>query len=347
MTYFGFVRAGGVLLAGATGVLVAGAAGLVAVLLATSLVEFVGLAASTMLFAICSGYTHALNCLFNAARIRSVVAVGAGFEAVGRIAMVAGVIAYVGPTSTAVMIGYAGAAAPLLLVQLALATRLIRRRIITEVSASAAPWVRQMWIFSWPLMAAGVFNWAYFASQRWSLELFVSTAEVGRFYALTQVASAPVAVAGSLLMTTIQPVLYSRMGDPSSSLNREYVRRALRLVVRLGLLGTLALVIAAATLHDWAYRILVSSDYSELSSLLPAVVAATSLLQVSIALGSYIAITNNTRAGLVKDVVGNAAVAAINMLFTYLAGVHGLVAGMVVGALIHLSWTYRVVSRLK
>ena len=166
----------------------------------TGQMQWLGLAAAALVFSILSGYNSALGGIQNAARQRAIVALHGGMDAWLKIGLAVGLVLWLGSSSTAVVIGYALSALLVTVSQLFFLRRLLRRHGGNTHNSSTEDWVRQMWLFSWPMMAGGVFNWGYYASQRWALELFVSTADVGKFYALTQITYSPISMAGALFI---------------------------------------------------------------------------------------------------------------------------------------------------
>ena len=306
--------------------------------------RWMGLVVAVLLFAVLSGYKGTLSGIQNAARQRAIVAFHGGLDAWLKILFALGVMLWLGSSSTAVVIGYAISSLVVTGSQFIFLRRLIPRQ--SEPSGNIAQWIRQMWVYSWPMAAAGLFNWGYYASQRWALELFATTSEVGQFYALTQIGYAPICMAGGMFLSFLTPILYARAGD-ASDLDR--LRNTHRVVIRVAAVGlgmTIALAVASCFGHGVVFRLMVAAEYRDISMYMPFMVIAAGVLQVSQAMGSIVLISRKTSAMLPLAIWGQLYIATQNFLFVYLWGMHGLIFSMVIGALLHLSWMSAIVFKL-
>jgi O-antigen/teichoic acid export membrane protein len=304
--------------------------------------QWLGLVAAVLVFSILSGYNSALSGIQNAARQRAIVSLHSGMDAWLKIGLAVGVVLWVGLSSTAVVIGYALSALLVTVSQLFFLRRLIHRHGGNTHNSSTEDWVRQMWLFSWPMMAGGVFSWGYYASQRWALELFVSTADVGKFYALTQVAYSPITIAGGLFMSMLVPILYARAGDPGS---HQSIANVKSIVLKIASLGVVATFFGAGiTLfwHEAIFKLLVPQQYLGMSIYMPLVLISAGLLQSSIAVGSILASANRTNKVLPLAIYGQSIIIISNIVLTCLYGITGLCFSMVFGAGLHLIWMYRI-----
>jgi O-antigen/teichoic acid export membrane protein len=193
------------------------------------------------------------------------------------------------------------------------------------------------------MMVGGLFNWGYYASQKWALELFVTTDEVGKFYALTQVAYTPIALAGSLLLSLIAPIIYARVGDPNNHARVVDARLLIFTVAIIGMGATLFTACIAYFVHEWVFQILVAEKYRDYSVYMPLVVLAAGMLQVSLGLSTCVAVQNKTRLFIWNNTVGNSMIIILNLFLTSIYGVSGLVVAMILGSIIHLTWMVRLV----
>jgi O-antigen/teichoic acid export membrane protein len=241
-----------------------------------------------------------------------------------------------GNSSIAVVIGYS------LSCLIVIGSQLFFLRNLLSSSRIVAPkyinWQHQMWNYSWPIMAGGLFNWASFASQSWALELFTSTENVGRFYALMQIGYTPISLAGGLLLGFLMPILFSKAGDPE---NHDRVKNISQIVMKISIygLGSTFLVSAISFFaHDKVFEFFVAPKYRDISIYMPLVVLAAGFLQVSAALASIISVKNKTHLFLPLSLVGNSFIALLNLYATSRWGLTGLTFSMVIGHGIHLIW---------
>lgn len=314
-------------------------------LVATGRSQLLGLAVAVLVFSILSGYNSALSGIQNAARQRAIVALHGGMNAWLNIGLVTGLVIWVSSSSTAVVIGYALSALLVTVSQLYFLRQLLHRYgSITHISSNE-DWASQMWLFSWPMMAGGLFNWGYYASQRWSLELFASTADVGKFYALTQIAYSPISMAGGMFMSMLVPILYARAGDSGNHQRIANVREIVYKISGLGVAATLLVAGITVFCHEMIFKLLVAEQYRDISVYMPLVVISAGLLQSSITLGSFLTSANNTKIVLPLAIYGQTIIAMANMVFTNLYGVHGLIISMIFGAGLHIIWMYNIVVK--
>jgi O-antigen/teichoic acid export membrane protein len=266
-----FFRAIGGLMARATAVLGAGAALLVVLLAATGRSAWAALAALALLFALMSGYCSALDGLQNAARHRRIVAWHDGIAPWLRFFTAVALVRIFGPTSWVAMLGYAAATALVLASQTAFFVFQVRGR-----SAAAAPaalevreWTERIREYAWPFAAWGIFSWAQLAADRWALEAFATTREVGLYAVLYQLGYFPMSLVAGLLTQLVAPVLFERAGDGSDAARvqsaRLLNRRLVFVVVSLAGLATAL----AFLLHEPVFRLLADARYREVSPLLP------------------------------------------------------------------------------
>ena len=307
--------------------------------------KWIGLVSAVLVFSIMSGYNSAFNSIQNAARQRAIVALHSGIDAWLKIGLAVGFALWLGASSLAVVIGFALSTLLITLSQIFFLWRLLLLYPTIVDKPIAEDWAKQMWLFSWPMMAGGLFSWGYYASQRWALELFVSTAEVGKFYALTQIAYTPISLGGSLFMSFLVPILYQRVADLGNHESVENVRNIVIKIAGVGVAATMLVTCISVFLHDEIFRLLVDRRYHELSSYMPLVVMSAGLLQASIALGSILATVNKTRKVISLAVYGQIIIIITNMTFTYFFGINGLVYSMVFGAALHIIWMYSIVLK--
>lgn len=304
--------------------------------------RWMGLAAAALVFSVLSSYNTSLSGIQNAARKRAIVAFHGGLDAWLKIIFVFGVMLWLGNCSTAVVIGYAFSTFLVICSQFFFLRHLIP--IQKGTSVDSVPWLGQMWIYSWPMVAGGLFNWGYYASQRWALELFATTGEVGKFYALTQIAYTPISMAGAMFISFLTPILFARVGNATDLDRIRDTHRVIKLVAVVGLGVTLLISIISLFAHEIIFRLLVAPSYRGISMYIPHVILAAGILQISHSLTLFITIENQTKKILPLAVIGNSITAFMNLFFTRQWGIEGLILSMIAGASLHLVWVILIVS---
>jgi O-antigen/teichoic acid export membrane protein len=154
-------------------------------LLVTGRTEWIAIAVAALIFATINGYNSILSGIQNAARQRSIVGLHQGFETWARFLVAAGFMLWLGVTSTVAIAGYAVAALMVLGSQYVFFRKIKLRDI--SVSDNERIWREQIWKFSWPISIFGIFTWMQLVSDRWALEFFSTTQEVGLDAVLFQI----------------------------------------------------------------------------------------------------------------------------------------------------------------
>jgi O-antigen/teichoic acid export membrane protein len=314
-------------------------------LYSTNQLQWMGLVAAVLVTSLLNGYNSAFGSIQSAARQRANVALHSGTDAWLKIGLAVVAIWLLGPSSTAVVLGYAVSALLVTVSQLFFLRRLLRNTLEVVSTASNNDWAMQMWRFSWPLMAGGLFNWGYYASQRWALELFVTTADVGKFYALTQIAYAPLGAVAGLFMSMLGPILYARAADPKNQASIENVKNIVFKIAAVGVGATFLIAGISSIWHEMIFKIFVAEQYRDVSGYMPLVVIAAGLLQSSIALGIIFTSNNKTKAILPLAIYGQMLIALVNMIMTYYYGLSGLILSMIFGAGLHITWMFRIIAK--
>jgi O-antigen/teichoic acid export membrane protein len=331
----------------ATRDLVLSATGIVALLIPLAIVllvltgrqALIPIAAAALVFALLSGHNSILSGIQNAARQRSIVALHQGVEPWARFGISAALLWWLGSRSAVAMLGYAVAALLVLGSQF-----LFFRRTVSLPPAGASEgksWRERIWRYSWPMAATGVASWGFFASQRWALELFASTADVGYFSAVFQVGFTPFSLAGGALLTLFMPIVFGRAGDGADQRRVALVSGS---ILRFCLAASLFVLLStgfAAIMHGAIFRLLVASEYREASRYLPLAVLAGGIFQISLLLSTVVLASARTRLLLPLNTVGNGTAVVLNLLLTQRFGMRGLLAAMVIGSAVHLAWNIR------
>ena len=297
--------------------------------------DWMGLAAAALAFSVISGYNAALSGIQNAARQRGVVAFHGGLDAWLRILLAVAAVLLLGASSTAVVIGYTCASLVVTVSQLAF----LRRTIPAQYGRpNDENWRSQMWLYSWPFLAWGGFTWMQQASDRWALETFASTEEVGRYAVLFQLGYAPIVLATSLAMTFLGPILYSRCGDATDNTRNAHVHRLSWLMTYTSLSLTVAVFFITFVIHEPLFQLLAAARYGEVSSWLPWVVMAGGLFGAGQMLALKL-MTEMKSARLAAVKIGTAILGLLfNICGAAVAGIPGVVVSLLAFSIIYFAW---------
>lgn len=129
---------------------------------------------------------------------------------------------------------------------------------------------------------------AIFASygDRWIIQQQLTEAHVGIYVALAQIANAPANLILAIFSQTINPILFQRAGDATSSTSMRDSRRMLYRAMLL-LVGTLALMtVVSYVLGEWIVITLTSAEFVPYAGLLWVLVLSAAIFQIGQALAA-------------------------------------------------------------
>ncbi|MBE0625140.1 MAG: hypothetical protein IH606_10050 [Burkholderiales bacterium] len=331
----GYLRAVRRLVLAATGLILLMVLIAVAGLLSAGRTQWIGIATAALAFATLSGYNAILNGIQNAARQRAIVALHQGLESWLRFLVAAGLLLWLGASSAAAMAGYAIA------VVLILGSQYVFFRKTAHGHGTAAKpghWQRQVWNYSWPISAFGAFTWVQLASDRWALELFTTTAEVGTYAALFQLGYYPMSMASTMAMQFLAPILYQRAGDASDSRRNADVNKLSWNLTGISLGATAAAFLLALLFHRQIFRVLVASEYASVSHLLPWMLLAGGIFAAGQAIALNLMSQLRTQAMMAAKIATALAGVALNFAGAYWLGTSGIVFAGVLFSVLYFSW---------
>jgi O-antigen/teichoic acid export membrane protein len=339
----GYLTAARRLMFRATMIIVVIAALMLTGLLAAGRAQWIGIAAAALVFATLTGFNGILSGIQNAARQRSVVASHQGIEPWARFLVAAGLLLWLGETSTVAMVGYAIAVVLILCSQYAFFRKTIAENAGTP--SGERNWQQQIWRYSWPFCAWGIFSWAQQASDRWALGFFATTQDVGLYAALFQLGYYPISMATAMATQFLGPIFYQRAGDASDNRrNKSVSKLSLRLAgMTLALTGTVFLI--ALLFHAQIFRILVASQYASVSYLLPWMLLAGGIFAtgqtIALDLMSRMKTPIMARAKIVTSSLG----VVFNFAGAYYFGVKGIVAATVIFSVLYSIWLAAILAK--
>jgi O-antigen/teichoic acid export membrane protein len=306
---------------------------------------------ASILFAYLWGAAAVLDSLQNAARHRSIVAWHQGLGQFMRVLLAVALITLLRSSNTitasaAAMSGYVFAAVAVLFSQYFFYRRMLRLiRVLRPMSLGAAnpsgsnlaQTAGRMWTYSWPFATWGLFTWAQAVSDRWALQAFGTTADVGLYQPLYLVGYYPVMLLSNFAVQLITPVSFARSGDGSDA-SRVEASRKLNLSLLLIAAGvTLLLLLTLGLFHGFLFRLLVAREYRSVSVYLPWMVLAGGLFACG-QMAALDAMSRGQTQSLILPKVGSAVFGiGINIAGAFYWGLRGIVFANVAFGLIYLA----------
>ncbi len=328
-----------------------GAVLVVAVILCSGLAvtgqsQWVALGLTALCFALFCGYNTALNGMQNAARQRAIVALHQGLASWSRFLLAAGLIVWLGASSTMAMFGYAIAVLLVLGSQSWFFRRTLWSRDVSSdaVESRQGQYKREILAYTWPFASWGIVTWMQVASQRWSLQFFGSTGDVGYYAVLYQLGYYPITIVTTLMVQLVSPVLFQRAGDASDRARMEHIYVLNRRLVYISLGMTVLAFVLGVLLDDIVFAVLVAPEYASVAYLLPWMLLAGGLFATGQTASLNLLSCLDSRSLLVPKVATAILGIVLSWAGAALFGVAGVVGATMLFGAAYLSWVLIVIA---
>ena len=306
--------------------------------------RWVGLVVAVLFFSVVSAFNSSLSGIQNAARQRAIMAIHGGFDVWLKILLAIGVMLWLGKSSTAVVIGYTVSSMLITVSQFFFLRHTINSHHVPCTSNQS--WMSQIWAYSWPFSIFGIFTGMHLISDRWALEAFTSTAEVGKYALLFQLGYAPISMVMGMVMTFLGPILFQLSGDATDQARISNVHRLIWQISRVGIMVIIIGFVVTFTLHERIFHLLVAAQYQDTSYLLPWVLLAGGFFAMgqilSLKLMSEMKLAKLTTAKIITALLG----LGLNFYGAFSAGLLGVVIALVVFSIIYLVWIIYLASNI-
>jgi O-antigen/teichoic acid export membrane protein len=299
-----------------------------AILLAFGASEWIWLFLVAFLLALMNGYATALDSIQSAARQRAVVAIHQGAYGWLRYGLAALLIAWLGPASIVVLTAYALASVPVVASQY----RFLRRALPKSRDSMSQPafWEQQVYVFASPLASWGVFTWVQIASDRWALQFFGDTNDVGLYAAVFQIGYYPISIVVGLAIQLLTPIVYQQAGDATDRSRNDDVASIIWRTTWFAFGMTMTVFLVCLFLHRALFQILVAPEYAGVSYLLPWMALAGGVFAASQALSLKLMSDLRNREMVSAKIITALLGIALNILGAYMAGLQGVVVASVI-----------------
>ena len=317
---------------------------LVVCLLGLGYSQWLSLALAAIVFSLLSGYNSSLSAIQNAARQRAIVAFHAGMDAWLKILLAVGMLIYFGTSSALVVISYACSSLITTVSQLFfLRSTILKQQIHRE---NRQQWLPQIWVYSLPFTTWGAFTWMQQISDRWALQVFATTNDVGHYAVLFQLGFIPISLITGMAVSFLAPVLYERSGDAEDLIRNSHVHQLSWKITNLSLILTLVGFVITLVLHEWIFCLLVAPEYWLSSYLLPWVVLAGGCFAAAQMLALKLMSEMKPSAMQVAKIVSALIGTMLNIVGAAIAGIQGVVGALVIFSCIYLVWMMFLAKQL-
>ncbi len=305
-------------------------------LMAAGLSKWLVLGIAALGFSVFTGFNAILDGIQNAARQRSVVALHQGIGTWLRFFFAAGLLLAWGKNSWVAMIGYAISAVLVIGSQSIFFFKIIFKNVLKIELIQQ--WQKKIWEFSWPISIFGVFTWLQLVSDRWALEVFSTTHEVGLYSVLFQLGYYPMSMATGIAMQFLTPIFYQRAGDATDRQRVANVTKMSWYTTILTMIFTIFTFLTAFFFHNQIFTFLVGINYLSVSFLLPWMLLSGGIFAagqaLSLNLQSQMKIREIMTAKIVTALIG----VIFNFAGAYWYGIKGIVISGVTFSVIYFLW---------
>jgi len=311
---------------------------------------WIGLAVTTLLLAMVSGYERTLDAMQSALRQRAVTAWHQASSQWLRFLLALGLMACLGTYSSVALLGYVLAT----LVVLASQFMFFRRKFWTIITSPSSKqpdkvkkWSQQIQTYAWPFMTWGVFLWVQQSSDRWALQTFSQTRDVGYYAVLSQLGYMPIIILTGVMVQFLQPILFAKVGDGTDLLRVKNARQINLLVIVAFVAMTVLGSGMAFVFHSQIFAILVAPQYRDISVLMPWMVLSGGLFASS-EVTTLLLMSGASTQILIAPKIGTAIAGIVmNVAGAYWLGLRGVVLASVGFSLVSLLWMLLLASRPK
>lgn len=282
-------------------------------------------------FAALFGSNAALKAVLNGARRRKLVALNSVVDAWLKIGLAVLAIHWFGSSATSVLVAYATSLALVIVHQVYCVNRLTKG----SGPIGHRSWTKEMFAFAWPASLWGVFTWAQLVVDRWSLQTFYSTVEVGLYSVVLQLGYFPMTLLLGMLGTFLTPILFEKTNANPKQID-ETQDMVWGRIFWGGIFVSLFAASAAWGLRDVVFAIFTATEFRTMSAYLPVMVLAggifgtAGLLQVRL-------MSHMKMIQLAKIMISTALVGILmTLLLTAIWGMSGAIAAKLFFSVIYL-----------
>lgn len=285
------------------------------------------------IFSQLNGMYSTINAAHAAARSRKTVSIFQITDTWLRYGLSVVFILILGASASSVLLGYVIGAFIVVAMQLLFLPRASHQT--SYGSQESNQWGYQIFTYSWPFAAWGIFTWARLVSDRWALVAFSDTGSVGLFAVLAQLGYYPVTLAVGIVSQFLSPIIYEKAGDGSDKVGIRLVNKIGSLVELAAILTTAVAFLISYIFHDEIFTLLVSEEYRTASVYLPWIIFSGGIFAIgqitSVQLMAYLKTRSMLRINVITSLLG----VFLNFLLVYFYGLSGVIVSAILFSIIY------------
>ena len=295
-----------------------------------------------ILYAIMNSTNNALNAVQNAARQRTVVAIHSGLNGWIKYSLVAAAFIFWSRVSiNTVLATYIISIILVMVSQIYFLRKLVK--IVTSKydlrkEKRETNWYIDIIKFSWPFSTWGLFSWAQSVSDRWAIEWYGSTEEVGQFAVLYSLGYTTITMLTRLLTSLVGPILYEKSGEANIAVKNQLVHKSAWKLTYILLIITSGMFLMSFIFNKQIYLLFTSPEYYSTSKYLPWVILAGGIYAAAEILSlKFLSELKPTELIPIKIVTSITAV-LLNILGAMHYGMPGVIYSLVIFSMVYLIW---------
>lgn len=207
-------------------------------------------------------------------------------------------------------------------------------------------WGRRAFLFALPYSSWGIFSWMQQVADRWLLEFFADTADVGIYTALFQSIYGPAILVGTTLISFITPIVYHIIGDAKDQVRIRQAATKTRKLSQLIMVITMLVAAASVPLHGKIASLIIAPSYRSHSELIPWFVLAGGLMAAYHMVGSIVPALMKTSSVVLPVVILGTCSLLLMFFGVRFMGLQGVVLALVASSSLHLVTMWVLSDRL-
>ncbi len=276
-------------------------------------------------YSISSGCGSVYAGMLNASRRRAEIAISQSVEIWTRFFLAYFLIKQFGNSSYLAFIGFSIASLTVTIWQNKAISSSITNGNGIDKATTSTDWRFEISHYIRPFFLIGIFTGLSTASDRWILNSFASTGEVGLYVVLYQLGYYPISMVIGILVQLMEPVIYQRIGAINNSSSIDAATRLVYIATAIALVISLFASLIALLVRDLVFSTFTPSSYHGAALYLPIVVLSGGLFAAGNALAMKIQAYKLSNK-LIMPKIGMATVGFIsNIVGAYGYGLMGIV----------------------
>jgi O-antigen/teichoic acid export membrane protein len=291
-------------------------------------------------YSISSGCGSVYAGMLNAGRRRAEIAISQSIEIWTRFLLAYFLIKQFGDSSYLAFIGFSIASLAVTVWQHnAIGSSIINEKEINKTSRSKK-WSSEISNYIRPFILIGIFTGLSTASDRWILNAFANTGEVGLYVVLYQLGYYPISMVIGVLVQLMEPVIYQRIGAINNASAIDNATRLVNITTVTALVIALVASLIALVARDLIFSIFTPTSYHSAALYLPIVVLSGGLFAAANALAMKIQAFKLSNK-LLRPKIGMAIVGFLsNIVGAYSYGLKGIVFAGLFTSYVYLLLVY-------